>query len=49
MGEAVDFKLLASSIENEYLEEWKALGRPVVGFFCAHTPEEIGRADKKEK
>jgi benzoyl-CoA reductase subunit C len=41
MGQAVDFKLLAGSIENEYLEEWKAFGRPVVGFFCAHTPEEL--------
>jgi len=41
MAEAVDFKLLAGSIENEYLREWKTSGRPVVGFFCAHTPEEL--------
>jgi len=41
MAEVVDFKLLAGSIENRYLEEWKASGRPVVGFFCAHAPEEL--------
>jgi benzoyl-CoA reductase/2-hydroxyglutaryl-CoA dehydratase subunit BcrC/BadD/HgdB len=41
MGEAVDFRLLAGPIENEYVKEWKASGRPVVGFFCAHTPEEL--------
>ena len=41
MAEVVDFKLLAGSIENPYLEEWKASGRPVVGFFCAHAPEEL--------
>ena len=27
MAEVVDFKLLAGSIENPYLEEWKASGR----------------------
>ena len=41
MGEAIDFALLAGPIENEYVEEWKASGRPVVGYFCAHTPEEL--------
>jgi benzoyl-CoA reductase/2-hydroxyglutaryl-CoA dehydratase subunit BcrC/BadD/HgdB len=41
MGEAVDFRRLAGAIENEYIEEWKASGRPMVGFFCAHTPEEL--------
>jgi benzoyl-CoA reductase/2-hydroxyglutaryl-CoA dehydratase subunit BcrC/BadD/HgdB len=41
MGEAIDFGLLAGPIENEYVKEWKASGRPVVGFFCAHTPEEL--------
>lgn len=41
MEEAVDFKRLAGSLENEYVEEWKASGHPVVGFFCAHAPEEL--------
>ena len=41
MGEAADFRLLAGPIEIEYVREWKASGRPVVGFFCAHTPEEL--------
>ena len=41
MGEAVDFRRLASTLENEYVEEWKASGRPVVGFFCAYAPEEL--------
>ncbi len=41
MGEAIDFNRLAGPIENDYVREWKASGRPVVGFFCAHTPEEL--------
>jgi benzoyl-CoA reductase/2-hydroxyglutaryl-CoA dehydratase subunit BcrC/BadD/HgdB len=41
MEEAVDFKLLAGPIENAYVKEWKDLGRPVMGFFCAHAPEEL--------
>jgi benzoyl-CoA reductase/2-hydroxyglutaryl-CoA dehydratase subunit BcrC/BadD/HgdB len=41
MGEAVDFGHLAGPIENDYVKEWKAGGRPVVGFFCAHAPEEM--------
>jgi benzoyl-CoA reductase/2-hydroxyglutaryl-CoA dehydratase subunit BcrC/BadD/HgdB len=41
MGEVADFRLLAGPIENEYVGDWKASGRPVVGFFCAHTPEEL--------
>lgn len=41
MGTAVDFRLLAGPVENEYVKEWKASGRPVVGFFCAHAPEEL--------
>jgi len=41
MGEAVDLRLFAGPIENDYVREWKASGRPVVGFFCAHTPEEL--------
>jgi benzoyl-CoA reductase/2-hydroxyglutaryl-CoA dehydratase subunit BcrC/BadD/HgdB len=41
MAEAVDFKLLAGPMENGYVREWKASGRAVVGFFCAHAPEEL--------
>ncbi len=41
MEEAVDFRLFAGPIENHYVREWKASGRPVVGFFCAHVPEEL--------
>ncbi len=41
MGETIDFNRLAGPIENDYVREWKASGRPVVGFFCAHTPEEL--------
>jgi benzoyl-CoA reductase/2-hydroxyglutaryl-CoA dehydratase subunit BcrC/BadD/HgdB len=41
MGDAVDFGLLAGPLENEYVGEWKASGRPVIGFFCAHAPEEL--------
>jgi bzd-type benzoyl-CoA reductase N subunit len=41
MEEPVDFRLLAGPIENGYVREWKASGRSVVGFFCAHAPEEL--------
>lgn len=41
MGEAVDLRRFAGPIENHYVREWKASGRPVVGFFCAHAPEEL--------
>ena len=41
MEEALEFSRLAGPIENDYVREWKASGRPVVGFFCAHTPEEL--------
>lgn len=41
MGEAVDLRRYAGPIENDHVREWKASGRPVVGFFCAHAPEEL--------
>jgi benzoyl-CoA reductase subunit C len=41
MGEAADLGLLAGRLENKYVAEWKGAGRPVVGFFCAHAPEEL--------
>jgi benzoyl-CoA reductase/2-hydroxyglutaryl-CoA dehydratase subunit BcrC/BadD/HgdB len=41
MEDVFDSRRLASGLENEYVEAWKASGRPVVGFFCAHAPEEL--------
>ncbi len=41
MREAVDFAHLAGPMENEYVAEWRAGGGRVVGFFCAHAPEEL--------
>jgi benzoyl-CoA reductase/2-hydroxyglutaryl-CoA dehydratase subunit BcrC/BadD/HgdB len=41
MEEAVDLRRFAGPIENDCVREWKASGRPVVGFFCAHAPEEL--------
>jgi benzoyl-CoA reductase/2-hydroxyglutaryl-CoA dehydratase subunit BcrC/BadD/HgdB len=41
MAEAVDFVCLAGPMENDYVKAWKADGGPVVGYFCAHAPEEL--------
>ena len=41
MVEAVDFARLAGPMENPYVEQWKADGGRVAGFFCAHAPEEL--------
>jgi len=41
MGEATNLGLLAGRLDNDYVTEWKGTGRPVVGFFCAHAPEEL--------
>jgi benzoyl-CoA reductase/2-hydroxyglutaryl-CoA dehydratase subunit BcrC/BadD/HgdB len=41
MREAVDFSHLAGPMENDYVAEWRAEGGRVVGFFCAHAPEEL--------
>jgi benzoyl-CoA reductase/2-hydroxyglutaryl-CoA dehydratase subunit BcrC/BadD/HgdB len=41
MREAVDFAHLAGPMENETVAEWRAGGGRVVGFFCAHAPEEL--------
>jgi benzoyl-CoA reductase/2-hydroxyglutaryl-CoA dehydratase subunit BcrC/BadD/HgdB len=41
MAEAVDFARLAGPMENPYVEQWKADGGKVAGFFCAHAPEEL--------
>jgi benzoyl-CoA reductase/2-hydroxyglutaryl-CoA dehydratase subunit BcrC/BadD/HgdB len=35
------FADLAGPMENPYVEEWKAGGGRVAGFFCAHAPEEL--------
>jgi benzoyl-CoA reductase/2-hydroxyglutaryl-CoA dehydratase subunit BcrC/BadD/HgdB len=41
MQEAVDFLHLAGPMENETVADWRAGGGRVVGFFCAHAPEEL--------
>lgn len=41
MQEELDFFQLAGSIGNPYVDEWKANGGRVAGFFCAHAPEEL--------
>jgi len=41
MEERIDFRRWAGPVENEYVMEWKAGGGRVVGFFCAHAPEEL--------
>ncbi|MFQ5477882.1 MAG: 2-hydroxyacyl-CoA dehydratase subunit D [Candidatus Binatia bacterium] len=41
MEAATDFRALAGPIENEHVRAFKASGGQVVGFFCAHAPEEL--------
>jgi benzoyl-CoA reductase/2-hydroxyglutaryl-CoA dehydratase subunit BcrC/BadD/HgdB len=41
MEAAVDLARLAGPMENDYVAEWRAGGGRVVGFFCAHAPEEL--------
>jgi benzoyl-CoA reductase/2-hydroxyglutaryl-CoA dehydratase subunit BcrC/BadD/HgdB len=41
MEERIDFRRWAGPIENEHVMEWRAGGGRVVGFFCAHAPEEL--------
>jgi len=36
-----DFRGLIGQMENRYVKEWKASGKPVAGFFCCHAPEEL--------
>lgn len=32
---------IAASVNNPYIDEWKATGKKVVGFLCSHVPEEV--------
>ena len=41
MEEALDFASLIGPMENDYVKEWRAGGGRVMGFFCAHAPEEL--------
>jgi benzoyl-CoA reductase subunit C len=41
MEDTIDFRRWAGPMENEFIEEWKADGGRVAGFFCAHAPEEL--------
>jgi benzoyl-CoA reductase/2-hydroxyglutaryl-CoA dehydratase subunit BcrC/BadD/HgdB len=41
MQEPIDFARLAGPMENDTVAEWRAGGGRVVGFFCAHAPEEL--------
>jgi len=41
MSALEDLFRVAGSVENPYLEAWKARGRKAVGFLCSHVPEEI--------
>jgi benzoyl-CoA reductase subunit C len=41
MEERIDFRRWAGPIENEQVKAWKADGGRVMGFFCAHAPEEL--------
>ena len=34
-------KAAAGPLPTPAIREWKAAGRPVVGFMCGHVPEEI--------
>ncbi len=36
-----ELTILASKPVNPAIEEWKAEGKKVVGFFCTYVPEEI--------
>ncbi len=41
MQERIDFRRWAGPVDNELVRDWKAGGGRVVGFFCAHAPEEL--------
>lgn len=41
MSALEELKTLSGSLVNPALEEWKAKGKKVVGFFCSYVPEEI--------
>ncbi len=35
------FRQIASQIKNPFIEDWKAAGKPVIGFPCTFLPEEV--------
>lgn len=41
MTEPIDFRRWTGPVENEFVQEWKAGGGKVAGYFCAHAPEEL--------
>ena len=41
MSGPIDFRALAGDIGNSFVRAWKSEGRPVVGYFCSHAPEEL--------
>jgi len=41
MEGALDFARLIGPMENDYVKQWRAGGGRVMGFFCAHAPEEL--------
>src|SRR5512140_3719117 len=41
MGQQIDFRRWTGVLEDELVSESKAAGRRIVGFFCAHAPEEL--------
>ena len=41
MSALEELKTLSGNLVNPALEDWKAKGKKVVGFFCSYVPEEI--------
>lgn len=41
MSALEELKTLSGNLVNPAIEEWKAKGKKVVGFFCSYVPEEI--------
>lgn len=36
-----EFRVLTSGIKNRHVDDWKAAGRPVTGYFCHYVPVEV--------
>ena len=41
MSALEELKTLSGNLVNPAIEEWKANGKKVVGFFCSYVPEEL--------
>ncbi len=41
MSALEELKTLSGNLVNPAIEEWKAKGKKVIGFFCSYVPEEI--------